>query len=149
MNTQIKIVKRMRLPLALIIAVLLAACRAGTDARSDPQETIPAGTYSATFTAADNIRVGNAFVTGESSIAFTADGDFTIVAPEVVIRGEYTVTGDQVKFEESNPSFPCESQPVYVYRWKLEGDELSFSTVDDPCSLREMAMTIHPYVREE
>jgi hypothetical protein len=52
-------------------------------------------------------------------------------------------------FEESNPSFPCENKPVYVYRWELDGDQLSFTTMDDPWTLREMAMTILLYVKEE
>lgn len=148
MDARNRITHRIGLALAIALALLLAACRAEPTA-APAQETIPAGTYTATFTAADNLRVGGSLMTGEHSLIFTTDGDFTVIAPKVVIRGKYTVTGDQVKFEEINPSFPCEREPVYVYRWQLEGDQLTFSTVEDPCRLRELAVTMHPYVREE
>jgi hypothetical protein len=82
-------------------------------------------------------------------MTFAESGDFTVRAPRVVISGRYTVTGDQVTFEENNPSFPCASEPRYVYSWEAKGDQLTFSAIEDPCHLRTLAMTLHPYVRQE
>lgn len=154
MSTRIEFSNLARSGLPFFLALLLIACvgdlpEQSTSTPEPAQGTIPAGTYSATFTAADNIRVGSELMTGTSSITFTDLGDFTISAPRVVLRGQYTVTEDQVKFDEINPSFPCENESVYVYRFKLEGDQLSFTTVEDACPLRVLAMTLHPYVKTD
>lgn len=132
--------------LKLISIFVLALIATGCS--SEPK-AFPVGTYAVTFTEADNIRIGTDLMTGTSSITFTDTGDFTLSAPKVVINGQYTVIGDQVKFEESNPSFPCASEPSYIYQWKLEDDQLTFSAIEDNCFLRTLAMTIHPYEKEE
>lgn len=137
-----------------MLALLLVACGSNLAVESSPTPTstpatIPAGMYTATFTAADNIQVGDSLMTGDSSITFAESGDFTVRAPRVVINGRYTVTGDQVTFEENNPTFPCADKPMYVYGWTVEGDQLTFSTIEDSCELRVLAMTLHPYVKEE
>lgn len=140
--------------LTIFLTLLLVACGSGLAVGSESTptstpRTIPAGTYTATFTAADNIQVGSSLMTGTSSITFIESGDFTVRAPEVLIKGRYTVTGDQVMFDEGNGAFPCVDEPAYVYAWKLEDDKLTFSTVEDACHPRTLAMTLQPYVKQE
>ena len=126
-----------------LLALLLAACG------SSPSAAIPPGTYTATFTASDNIQVGDSLMTGTSSITFTESGEFTVIAPEATITGRYTVDGDRVKFDEGTGTFPCEDVPVSEYAWELNGNSLTFSTVEDSCYPRTLAMTIKPYMKEE
>ena len=143
MKTRIGISYTISASATLLLTLLLAACG------SSPPAAIPPGTYTATFTASDNIQVGDSLMTGSSSITFTESGEFTVIAPLATITGQYTVTGDQITFDEGTGTFPCEDVPVSVYGWELDGDRLTFSTVDDSCYPRTLAMTIKPYVKEE
>lgn len=128
----------------ILLTLLLASCG------NSSQAGIPPGTYTATFTASDNIQVGDSLMTGSSSIIFTETGDFTIVAPQATITGRYTVNGDQITFDEGTTgTFPCIEEPTYVYSWNLQNDELTFINVEDSCDPRILAMTAKPYVMEK
>ena len=141
MRTRIGIPSITRTGVIILFALLITACGSS--------ETIPPGSYTATFTAADNIQVGGSLMTGVSSITFTEAGDFTVHAPQATIVGRYSVDGDQITFDDGTGTFPCEDVPVYVYRWKLDDNMLSFSTVEDSCYLRTLAMTAKTYVLDE
>lgn len=129
------------------LILLLAACNSEPAVESSGASTIPPGTYTTTFTADDNILDGR--MTGSASMTFEESGAFTVNLPGAVIKGQYTITGDQVTFNESDPTFPCANYPMYVYTWKVEGAQLTFGVVDDPCQPRVSAMTLKPYVKEE
>ncbi|HSM70372.1 MAG TPA: hypothetical protein VK851_02420 [Anaerolineales bacterium] len=145
MKTQIAISsQKLCINLTLILMLLLVGCQGNQTAA-----TIPPGTYSATFTAADDIQVGDSLMIGTSSITFTESGDFTIRAPRATITGRYTVDEDQITFDEGTGTFPCIDMPSYVYKWNLQENTLTFSVVDDSCFPRTLAMTAKPYVMEE
>lgn len=143
MRTQIVISGITKTGSFLLLTLLLAACA------SSPSAAIPPGTYTATFTAADNIQVGDSLMTGSSSITFTEAGSFTVRAPQATITGRYTVDGNQVTFDDGTGTFPCEDVPIYEYAWDLDGNMLTFSTIEDSCHPRALAMTAKPYVKEE
>lgn len=154
MGTRIGISSVTSASLTLFLTLLLVACGSRPAVESNPTPTpgpgtIPAATYTATFTAADNIQVGPSLMTGSVVLTFVESGDFTVRAPEALIVGRYTVTGDQVIFDEGDGSFPCADEPIYVYGWKSEDDKPTFSVVEDACHPRTLAMTLKPYVKEE
>jgi len=84
--------------------------------------TFPTGTYKA----------------GEISIQFDDHGHVRVgQGDHILVEGQFVVSADQIKLtDESGPMACSKGEETGSYRWKYEGEALSFSKLDDPCDGR-------------
>jgi len=84
--------------------------------------TFPAGKYKA----------------GEISIQFDTHGNVKVSQGDrALVDGKYTANGDQIRLtDESGPMACAKGEESGTYRWKREGDTLTFSKVEDRCDGR-------------
>lgn len=52
-------------------------------------------------------------------------------------------------FSGRTPIILCISAQPFVYEWKVEGDQLTFTVVEDDCEARLSAMTTRPHLRQQ
>jgi hypothetical protein len=107
-----------------------------------------------TFTAADFPQGTYASGDGEYTIVFADKGRFRVSikkGEEVVVEGEYTVKGEQLTLTDKSGRLACTGggAETGTYRWKYEGDMLTFSKVEDKCGARSAALTAEPWKRKK
>jgi hypothetical protein len=79
---------------------------------------------------------------GKGKVTVTLDG-------EVVVEAAYKVTKDQVVFKDQKGKFADPDGPAGTYRWKLEGENLTFTTVEDKSEGRAKVVTSGAWVRQK
>ncbi len=95
----------------------------------------PAGTYS-----------GPQF-----TLSFDGNGHFHGSLKGVVkVEGDYTVSGDQLQFTDKSGEWACTrpGEQTGTYRWKSEGDTLTFGKVNDACRDRVGSLTPQPWKKQ-
>jgi hypothetical protein len=76
------------------------------------------------------------------------DGVYTTSSPDALIpiRGTYAAMEDQVVFTETKDGH-CIDIPG-TYKWAFDGEALTFTVVEDQCSLRRIALQSGPWITQ-
>lgn len=121
--------------IASMVFVLMAVC-----SFASAQEW--AGTYTTTISPAD-VPPEMAAAAGSWELILGEEGQFTSTQNgEVVVRGTYAVSGDQMAFSDAEGKMACaKEQASGSYKPALDGRTLSFTLVDDQCAGRRIVLT--------
>jgi len=65
-----------------------------------------------------------------------------------VVSGPYVVSGSQVTFP-ANDTGPYACRTTATYNWRMSGDQLTLTRVQDACDGRSVVLTRHPLTRRE
>jgi hypothetical protein len=108
-----------------------------------------AGTYITTINDADVPPDMKAAV-GNWELILGDEGQFTSSKNgEVMVRGAYVVTGDQMTFSDAEGPMACPNeQATGSYTPALEGATLTFTLVDDECAGRRIVLTSHSLTKQ-
>jgi hypothetical protein len=88
------------------------------------------------------------FVSGDWSVTFASNKTYQVAqSGEVVVEGAYTVGSDGVVFADQQGRYACKDSDG-KYTWKLDGDQLTFTKVEDVCQGRIGVLTGGPLVRQ-
>lgn len=150
----------MCLALGVVAAGAFIAVRALTGG-GDPIPTAPktdeelllelAGTYTVTLEdSAPAVRAND--IAGEYTMRLLPNGVIELAAPEGFVEGRapsgitFRISGD----EFTTNAFVNATCPgtVGVYRWTLNGNELSFESIREPCGLRQTLVASEPWERQ-
>jgi len=100
-------------------------------ALAQPENKFPKGTYS----------------NGQFAITFQDDGTHTVKEGDnVVVKGTYKITGDQIVLSDKEGQYACEGEGKY--KWKAEGNALRFEKVEDGCDGRANALTEQQWIKK-
>ncbi len=142
-----------RVMLAMIacgFVTLLGACSStssSTDTMMSPSSNtvgsgtagdFPTGSYTAVGLGGNTW--GQTFET-DASVELTFEG-------AVVAAGVFSVSGDQITFEDTSGPGACRPGVLGTYRWSLDGAQLTFELVGDGCGGRRGVLTATPWTRE-
>lgn len=94
----------------------------------------PAGEYSA----------------GTVSMRFGADGSLQVRSGDkVLVDGTYSAQADQLRFTDKSGPMVCpKGQESGLYRWKMSGDSLVLTNVDDRCDGRLHDLTAQAWTKK-
>jgi hypothetical protein len=108
-----------------------------------------AGTYTTTINDADVPPDMKAAV-GNWELILGDEGQFTTSRNgEVMARGTYVVTGDQMTFSDSEGPMACRNeQAAGSYTPALDGATLTFTLVEDDCTGRRIVLTSHSLTKQ-
>jgi hypothetical protein len=108
-----------------------------------------AGTYTTTISPADVPPEMTAAV-GSWELILGDEGEFTTSQNgEVVVRGTYAVSGDQMSFSDAEGKMACaKEQASGSYKPALDGGTLSFTLVEDTCAGRRIVLTSHALTKK-
>ena len=108
-----------------------------------------AGTYTTSISEGDVPPDMKAAV-GNWELILGDEGQFsTSRNGEVVVRGTYAVTADQMNFSDAEGSMACTGeQAAGSYGVALEGGTLTFTLVDDDCAGRRIILLTRPLTRQ-
>ncbi|MCI0416077.1 hypothetical protein L0222_25160 [bacterium] len=129
--------------IASMVFVLMAVC-----SFASAQEW--AGTYTTTISPAD-VPPEMAAAAGSWELILGEEGQFTSTQNgEVVVRGTYAVSGDQMAFSDAEGKMACaKEQASGSYKPALDGGTLSFTLVDDQCAGRRIVLTSHALTKKK
>lgn len=83
------------------------------------------------------------------TLAFDGNGHFRGSQKGAVkVEGDYATSGDQLKFTDRSGAWACPASQTGTYRWKSEGDTLTFSKVSDACKDRVGSLTPHAWKKQ-
>jgi hypothetical protein len=83
------------------------------------------------------------------TLSFDGNGHFRgSQKGEVKVEGDYAVSGDQLKVTDKSGAWACPAAQVGTYRWKSDGDTLTFSKVSDVCKDRVGSLTPHAWKKQ-
>ncbi len=142
MTNQLQTLTRLTLCIALLMMVAGVATA---------QPSLPLGTYTTTITAADN-PPGPAFI-GKWELTFTEGNRYRTARSGtvlIIVEGSYTLTSEQITFTDEGGPGSCHLTPgaaTGTYRWTLDGNKLTVTTVRDTCFSRNYTLTVHPLLR--
>jgi hypothetical protein len=88
---------------------------------------------------------------GEISIQFDAHGNVKLSQGDrALVDGHYMANGDQIKLTDKSGPMACsKGEETGTYRWKHEGDTLTFSKLEDRCDGRSGDLVGRGWKREE
>lgn len=129
----------------VVLAVITAGC-------SFEPKAFPPGTY---FTTIEEADIPSSFpteivpiVVGNWELQFTSDGLYTVTkGGQVVVEGTYTSTADQIVMTDQKGQYACTvppDEPTATYRLVFQDISMQFSTAEDNCPGRNLALTAHP-----
>jgi hypothetical protein len=120
----------------LLITVNAAVSGCGSNASATPTPQLAAGTY-----ANPSSRYG-------MEVKLLEDGTYTASSPNALIpiQGTYVATEDQIVFTETKDGH-CIDIPG-TYKWAFDGETLTFTVVEDQCSLRRIALQSGPWITQ-
>ena len=120
----------------LVLLGLAAWLAAGQSARA---ADLPKGTYTSS-------------AQKDWSITFDGKGKYTVTRGKMaVVEGSYKVSGDELTLtDEKGPLVSKnEDEKTGKYKWKLDGNKLTFKPVADKSKGRELALTAGPWVMQQ
>lgn len=114
------------------------------------QPSLPLGTYTTTITAADNPPHPDFIARFE--LTFSEGNRYRTIRNGTLLIGEgsYTSTSEQVTFTIDGGPNACLQRPEWrtgTYRWTLDGNKLTLTTVHDHCDGRIYTFTVRPLLR--
>lgn len=120
----------------LLITSSMAIYGCASTASTTPTAQIPTGSY-----VNQSSRYG-------VDLKVLDDGAYNTSSPDALIpiQGTYVVTEDQVVFTETQDGH-CVDIPG-TYNWAFDGKALTFTAVEDQCSLRRIALQSGPWVKQ-
>jgi hypothetical protein len=122
---------------AIVILLVLAGCA------SEPSLT--PGTYTSTITREDSTSYG--FI-GEWELTLTEENGYTVSKDgQVDEKGNYTLTQDQIVFDQTEAMFACGGDGTY--QWASDGKTLTLTTVEDQCEGRPFTFTTHAWSQQD
>jgi hypothetical protein len=88
---------------------------------------------------------------GEISIQFDDHGHVKVSQGErTLVDGQFAATADEIKLtDESGPMACAKDEATGTYRWKYEGEALSFSKLDDRCDGRSGDLSGRQWKKEK
>ncbi len=88
---------------------------------------------------------------GQWTMTFDGKGKFTIsLDKKLGVAGKYKVTKNEIEFtDESGPVAEKGDNKTGTYKWKLDGDKLTFTKVNDNAPGRSAALTNGPWLRKK
>jgi hypothetical protein len=99
--------------------------------------------------AQDKFPIGT-YVGGSFTLTFNSDGGHSVsVNEKVAVKGNYTVSGDQIAFTDKEGEFACTGTEAGKYKWKYDGKALTFSKLEDDCDGRINGLTGQPWEKKE
>jgi hypothetical protein len=108
------------------------------------------------FTVATNLFAADfpigTYASGEYTIVFADKGQYRVLTgEELVVEGEYTVKGEQITLTDKSGRLACkgEGMATATYGWKVEGETLTLSKVEDKCTGRSAGLTAGPWKRKK
>jgi hypothetical protein len=80
----------------------------------------------------------------EHHYVVTKDGDF------LVAEGHCTMTEDQIVFTDEEGPWACTDpgDGDGTYKWSIDGQVLTLTTVEDQCPGRNYVFSTHPFSRQ-
>lgn len=75
----------------------------------------------------------------------TLDGEF-------LVEGSQTFTEERIEFNDDKGGVACARTPGWAtgtYKWKLEGDKLTFKVIEDKCLPRRFCLTARPWEKKQ
>jgi hypothetical protein len=85
------------------------------------------------------------------TLTFEGNGHFRATQKDAMkVEGDYTIDGDQLQITDKSGPWACTkpAEQTGTYRWKAEGDTLTFSKVADTCKDRVDSLTPHPWKKQ-
>ncbi|WHZ20689.1 MAG: hypothetical protein OJF55_002838 [Rhodanobacteraceae bacterium] len=85
------------------------------------------------------------------TLAFDGSGHFRVTQNDAVkVEGDYTVDGSQLQVTDRTGPWACTkaAEQKGTYRWKSEGNTLTFNKVADACKDRVGSLTLHPFRKQ-
>lgn len=92
------------------------------------------------------------YASGEYTIVFADKGQFRVLTgEEVVVEGEYAVKGEQLTLTDKSGRLACKGEGVATatYGWKVEGENLTLTKMEDQCTGRSAGLTAGPWKRKK
>ncbi len=87
---------------------------------------------------------------GRWELILSDEGTFTTAQNgEVVVRGSYVVSADQMSFSDSEGKMACPEQSTGTYKPALNGATLTFTLVEDDCAGRRIVLLSHPLTKQK
>jgi hypothetical protein len=120
----------------ILITASVAVWGCASTASATPPSQITTGTYTN-----PSSRYGVELKLFEDAIYNTSSPNALIP-----IQGTYVVADDQVVFTETKDGH-CLDIPG-TYKWAFDGEALTFTVVEDQCSLRRIALQSGPWVQQ-
>jgi hypothetical protein len=147
-----------------MLVLLLAACGKPTPtavptATPTARPPIPDGVYTYSITKDELTNAGFSepwVCENAGSYSYTVTGDRwkydLIPVPgcklmsKPFMSGSWKISSDSVTFTDDK-SQGCSMQ--YTYKWTFDGASLRFTLVEDPCAVRVVLMTLHPWILQK
>jgi len=146
-----------RFTLCLLVIALLIACQPSP---SISNEAI-AGTYVVTLTeegltaAGIGFRYATEFKDTTWQLEFTNDGVVRFfqendLGMRVRAEGPFSLSSDEISFGADTGIFACAEFGIEqgTYQWKLEGDQLFLSVMEDKCEHRGIIYSAQPWMKQ-
>jgi hypothetical protein len=109
---------------ALVIALLLAGAPVVCAQQSDK---FPIGSYES----------------GPYTITFKEGGKYEVTASAGGgVKGIYKVSGNDVEVTDQDGDFACPDTVVGKYKWKVDGEKLVMTIIDDACEGRAQGFSM-------
>lgn len=119
---------------------------------SSPEQTdLPLGSYFGVLPETVPVS-GRSNIGGEFELSLLAGGRFRVVRSGTFIddSGTYSVAGEQIQFNNPIPSAVLGANCTSgLYRWQLQGNRLTLTTLNDPCEVRRAQFATQPFFRRE
>lgn len=75
-------------------------------------------------------------------LEFTGEDINVLLKDKMVEQMKYTVSNDTLHIEKTMGGSPCPVKSKGVYKYIIEGDELSIQYISDECNSRQYNMTV-------
>ena len=142
--------------LTLALAAVLVVANPSVPNAMAGSESIPAGIYLTTLTAAD---IPDSFppevialLVGDWETEFTESGTYIVSKDGFpVVVGRYNSNPSRLIMTDLEGALACTDAPgiaTGTYRWTAASDELVLTTLNDRCPGRNLVLTAHPLQRQ-
>ncbi|MGH9844632.1 MAG: hypothetical protein ACREEM_38420 [Blastocatellia bacterium] len=125
--------------------------------KSQSQDSsLPPGVYTTTITAKDipsDFPIPPDYLIGKQEITFSKENRYRLTKDgELAVEGRHASTAERVVFTDEKGPFSCARMPggaTGTYKWKLDGNKLIFTAVEDKCLGRKVSLTARPWEKSQ
>ena len=118
--------------------------------------SLPPGVYTTTLTAKDlpsDFPIPPDYLIGKYETTYTKDNRYRVVKDgELAVEGRYTLTEERFVLTDEKGPVSCARIPGWAtgtYKWKLDGNKLIFTAVEDKCPGRKVGLTARPWEKSQ